>query len=441
MKIAFYFVILFFISNCSFDNKTGIWKSETSISKKDNNVFKEFKKISTETDVFNEIIEFENNKIIQISKPVENFTWSDIYFNDENNLKNFKYTDLNRLIFKSRKLSKGKVNNYLVYDNNNVITTDERGNIIVFSIKENKIISKFNFYKKRYKKFKKKLNIKLKNNIIYTSDNIGYLYAFDYQNDKILWAVNYKIPFKSNLKILDNIIISSDINNNVIFFSKQNGEILKLFPTENTTITNQFINNISKDKNNLIFLNSYGSLYSFDGLNMNLDWFINLSPSLNLNQLNLFYGSKIITAGGKIVVSSNDYTYLIDAKSGTILNKFNFSSSIKPIIINDLAFFVTKNNLLIAININNSKILYSQNINSEVAKYLNSKEKILDFKNMMFLNNDIFLFLKNSFILQFKVNGKLSKIKKLPSKINSNPIIIDSSILYLDFKNKLNIID
>ena len=441
MKIAIYFVILLFISNCSFDNKTGIWKSETSISKKDNNVFKEFKKISTETDVFNEIIEFENNKIIQISKPVENFTWSDIYFNDENNLKNFKYTDLNRLIFKSRKLSKGKVNNYLVYDNNNVITTDERGNIIVFSIKENKIISKFNFYKKRYKKFKKRLNIKLKNNIIYTSDNIGYLYAFDYQNDKILWAVNYKIPFKSNLKILDNIIISSDINNNVIFFSKQNGEILKLFPTENTTITNQFINNISKDKNNLIFLNSYGSLYSFDGLNMNLDWFINLSPSLNLNQLNLFYGSKIITAGGKIVVSSNDYTYLIDAKSGTILNKFNFSSSIKPIIINDLAFFVTKNNLLIAININNSKILYSQNINSEVAKYLNSKEKILDFKNMMFLNNDIFLFLKNSFILQFKANGKLSKIKKLPSKINSNPIIIDSSILYLDFKNKLNIVD
>tara|TARA_B100000902_G_scaffold389207_1_gene435992 strand:- start:802 stop:1326 length:525 start_codon:yes stop_codon:yes gene_type:complete len=174
---------------------------------------------------------------------------------------------------------------------------------------------------------------------------------------------------------------------------------------------------------------------------MNLDWFINLSPSLNLNQLNLFYGSKIITAGGKIVVSSNDYTYLIDAKSGTILNKFNFSSSIKPIIINDLAFFVTKNNLLIAININNSKILYSQNINSEVAKYLNSKEKILDFKNMMFLNNDIFLFLKNSFILQFKANGKLSKIKKLPSKINSNPIIIDSSILYLDFKNKLNIVD
>ena len=190
-----------------------------------------------------------------------------------------------------------------------------------------KIINKFNFYKKNIKDIKK-LNIFIEDNIIYVSDNIGYLYAFDYQQDKVLWAVNYQIPFKSNLKIINDKIISSDTNNNLIFFDKNNGELLKLFPTENTTITNEFLNNIAKNNNNLIFLNSYGSLYSFNGLNMKLNWFINLNPSLNLNQSNLFYGSEVVSAGGKIIVSSNNKTYLIEEKLAQLLKNLIFLLSL-----------------------------------------------------------------------------------------------------------------
>ena len=60
---------------------------------------------------------------------------------------------------------------------------------------------KFNFYKKKYKKIKKKLNFIIENGIIYVSDNIGYLYAFNYKTKKFLWAKNYKIPFRSNIKL------------------------------------------------------------------------------------------------------------------------------------------------------------------------------------------------------------------------------------------------
>ena len=63
-----------------------------------------------------------------------------------------------------------------------------------FFINENKIIIKFNFYKKKYKKIKKNLNLLVENNIIYVSDNIGYLYALIIKN-KILWAKNYKDTF------------------------------------------------------------------------------------------------------------------------------------------------------------------------------------------------------------------------------------------------------
>ena len=33
----------------------------------------------------------------------------------------------------------------------------------------------------------------VENNVVYVSDNLGYLYAYNYNKQKILWAKNYKI--------------------------------------------------------------------------------------------------------------------------------------------------------------------------------------------------------------------------------------------------------
>ena len=57
------------------------------------------------------------------------------------------------------------------------------------------------------------------------------------------------------------------------------------------------------------------------------------------------------------------------------------------------------------------------------------------------MNDKIFIFLNNSFILNFDIIGNLDNIEKLPTKINSNPIIIDGSIIYLDKKNRLSIVN
>ena len=441
MKLYFILIILLFLNNCSFDNKSGIWKSDNIISNKERNIFKDFKKISISKDIFDKIVPYTNKDKLKILPSINNLKWQDIYFNEENNLKNFKFNNSNQLVFKSKKLTRNKVNNYLIFENGDLIISDEKGNIIVFSIKKNRVITKFNFYKKRYKGIKKKLNLSLENNIIYISDNIGYLYSFDYKSNKIIWATNYKLPLKSNLKISGNKIITADVNNNLIFLNKSTGEILKLIPTENITITNDFVSNLSQYKDSLFFLNSYCSLYLNDTESMNFKWSVNLNPSLNLNQSSLFNGSEVVNDGSRIIVSSNDNTFLIEAKTGTVLNEFNFSTIIKPIIHNSIGFFVTKNNLLIAINLKNFKVLYSQDITSQVAKFLNTKKKSLSYKNIMLLNDEIFIFLKNSFILNFNNNGELKEIKKLPSKLNTFPIIIDSSILFLNTRKKLIIVN
>ena len=60
---------------------------------------------------------------------------------------------------------------------------------------------------------------------------------------------------------------------------------------------------------------------------------------------------------------------------------------------------------------------------------------------MFILNNNIYLFLKNSYFLQFDIRGNLENIKKLPKKKLSNLTFIDGNMLYLNTKGKLAILD
>ena len=103
-------VIFFFISNCSFDSKTGIWNTndnsqETKIKKR-SEVFKS--ENLQRNDGFNKIIKNKNFKFI-LSPPVENLNWNDIFYNKNNNFDHFKYSNLNEISYKSNKISKYKL--------------------------------------------------------------------------------------------------------------------------------------------------------------------------------------------------------------------------------------------------------------------------------------------------------------------------------------------
>lgn len=436
MKLIFIFLISIFFTNCSFDNKSGIWTNENIDKKKQSDLFKDFKKISLSEKKFNEIIYLDDKFKFKLKKPIKNFKWNDIYYNKNNNLHDFYYQNQNTIEFKSKKISKGEINPFFLIDKNNLITSDHKGNIITFAL-ESGLIDKYNFYKNEYKKVKKKLNIIVEDQVVYVSDNLGYLYAYDYSKSNVIWAKNYKVPFRSNLKIINNKLIASNQNDQLFFFDKKNGQIIKSIPSEETTIKNEFVNNLSLDKTNLFFLNSFGSLYSIDTVSMDIKWFINLNQSFDLNPSNLFLSNQIVNTRNKVVISSNYSTYIIDSKNGNVLSKKNFSSNIRPIILDNYIFFITKNNLLISMDLDENKILYSYNVDKLIANFLDTKKKQVKFKSFMIMNNEIFIFLENSYIINLKINGELIQLKKLPSKMNSVPINIDGSILFLDKNNKL----
>lgn len=437
----FLLIFLLILNNCSFDNKTGIWKNVNETSNKQTKVEQNFKILSSSKDPYSEIIPKKNDFIFKSGNTLISQQWNDIYYNKGNNSENFKYKSQNLIIFKSKKLSRNSTNHPVLFNKNNFIFTNEKGSLIVFSINGNKVISKFNFYKKKFRKIKKSLNIIAENDVIYVADNIGYLYAYNYVREKIVWAKNYKIPFRSNLKLFENKLIASDQNNNLYFLDKKNGNIIKLFPTEETIVKNQFVNNLSISDEILLFLNTYGSIYSIDLNSMKMKWFLNLNKSFDVNPSNLFLSTEVINNGELAIISSNNETFAVNADNGAIVFKKNFSPDIKPIIHKNYLFLITNKSFLVAIDLNNGKIIYSYDLNQKVADFLDTKKKKIFLESMILVNNQLYIFLKNSYIIKIDMNGNINSIQKLKEKINSIPIFIDSSLLYLNSKNKLIIVD
>ena len=138
MKIFFITFILIALSSCSFDNKTYIWDNNRTDTKTQKN-FEGFKKLNTSTKLFDRIIKPDNNLEV-ILEPVKlNFSWKDEYYSNSNHLDNFSFKNLNELIFKSKKLSRFNTNHAVFYNNENVIISDNKENIIVYSIVNQKI--------------------------------------------------------------------------------------------------------------------------------------------------------------------------------------------------------------------------------------------------------------------------------------------------------------
>ena len=105
MRIIF-IIFLILLNNCSFDNKSGIWKSESGSFQKDDRTFKDFKKIQSSNKPYNEIKKLDSNFNFLVEKSFKTKKWNDIYYESSNNFKNFSYFDQGEQVFKSKKLSK-----------------------------------------------------------------------------------------------------------------------------------------------------------------------------------------------------------------------------------------------------------------------------------------------------------------------------------------------
>ena len=441
MRKLILIIFIFVSSHCSFDNKSGIWKNSDTIDVKKTDRFKDFETLYTKEKSFNQTIAPNKNLDLLLDSIKKNTQWTDEFYQGSNNFDNFEYDNLNEILFKSKKISRHKVNDKILFDGENIIATDIKGNIFVYSINNNEIIYKYNFYKKKFKKIKKNLNIIIEENVIYASDNLGYLYALNYMNKKLLWAKNFKIPFRSNMKIFENKIITADQNNTLHILNKFNGLQLKFIPTEETALKTNFVNSLALYKDSLIYLNTFGSLYSVSNQNSKINWFANFKQSLDLNSNNLFYSNPVVIFKDKIIISTDPYLYLLNVNNGSVIFRISITSIVKPLVSGKNLFIITKDHLLICIDTNTGEIIYSLDIAQEIADFLDTKNKSISIKSLSLANNNLLIFLNNSYLVAFNKNGKIEKIGKLKSKLGTSPIFINESILFLNKNNKLIVLN
>ncbi len=443
-KLIFFLFPFLLFTSCSFDNKTGIWKNaEDIVEKKEQIKDQELIDVFIENKVFEEE---KNNKNIQINieNSFKNSNWSDEFFNLNNNIPNISYKNNKKLVSKILKISKLKHSKDrlirpLIY-NQNIILTNNKGIIYIFSLETKKKIFEFNFYKKKYKKYKKEIYLSIQNNVIYAADNLGYMYAINIENQKIIWAKNFGVPFRSNMKITDSLIFLSNQENELLAVNLSNGEKIWQFQTTPQLLKSSFVNNILVDKTNenVLFLNNSGELYSINYRSRDINWFKTFKTFSSTDKNDLFIGTPLSLKSQSLIISTGKIIANVNSISGIITWTQNIPSKVKPILTEKHIFVISDNKLLVCLNKASGRVLWSTNIvKRSKEKDTKSNYKNLDFiKTILIADDKLFLFSDAGFLLTFELqNGNLISLDRILKKqLGSQPVFSEGD-MYLFNKN------
>ncbi len=444
MKKIIVFLIFFLIfSNCSFDNKTGIWKDASKLEKKEKKKDSKLESVFLKDKIFEIEKEVDVATRIEIDKPLKNKNWNDKYFGLGNNTPNIYYNNGKYLEFKSSKLSGPSANASLLFYNNNIISSDNRGSIYVYSLTQKKKILEYNFYKKKFKKYKKQIYLLIDSGNIYASDNLGYFYVIEINSGKLLWAKNFGIPFRSNIKINDNKIFLANQDNTIYCLDKQSGEKMWTFATSLTHLKSNFINSIAIDQNNnsVIFLNTSGELYSIDYLSRKINWFLNAKERISETDSELFSSSIPVVGKTSVIFSRGNSLFNFDSLSGSTIWKKKISTRMKVILNKNKIFLFTKNNFLVCLDLDTGKVLWSKNIFNQIENLDKKKSlnKIRKISNLVIANNQIFLFSLEGYLLSFDYkSGTIKSVEKiLKPDLRIGPVFANGNMYFFDKNYRL----
>ena len=435
-KIIFFIFSITLFNSCSFDNKTGIWTGSNKIAKKENNNDQNLELIFKKKN--NDVITKELSKDVKLNLKTPNSysIWGQQYQNNFNNIENLLF--LNDGNYKKLlKISKVDVNDNILIYKNNLFFSDTKGNIGVFSLAKNQVIYKYNFYKKKIRA-KKEIKLILKDDFIIAADNFGYVYSIDYKKEKLNWAKNFLVPFRSNLKILNDILFLSDEKNKIILIDTRNGSKIDELYTQPSKAVSKFESNIAIDKNNnLLFLSTNGSLYSLNLLNQKtINWIQNFKSE---NEI-IFNANPIRISKDKIMISTNKNISLIN-DNGKRIWDLNIKSNIFPIISGNTIFTINEDNYLIFIDVVTGKIIFSKNLYSIMMQDFkkNFQKKIKKINHISLVNNKLLLISNNSYFIEVNLENiiNISSIKKNPFVISSDIIYLGNEMIFVSNSNRI----
>ena len=439
LLILILFPIIFI--NCSFDNRTGIWKdlSEESAIKKER---AQYKPIFIKEEKFKK--EISNNITINISEPITNDNWLEQNFTAVNFVPHLQYENKKNLVFKSKKIGKikGSIFNSEfepLIVNENIFFYDIFGSIYNYSTSEERIIWKYNFYKKRFKKHFFKVNLIIESNNLIASDNLGYLYSIDIESGKLIWAKNYGIPFRSNIKTDDGYLFLINQDNKFYTIQKSNGEKKIDIETFPSFLKNNHQASISIDpiKKNVYFITTAGEIYSLNYKTNTINWLFKTTIRDFEKKVDLFFSSPIIYKEDSIIVSTSVSTISLNTLNGTLNWELPFSTYLRPVVLREFIFLVSKDGFILSLDRETGKVIWSRNLFNKSEKF--NKKKIGEINSLMLISNQIFMTTsKGYFLFANYQNGKIINYAKVDKTgFFTKPIVANKNIYIINRKMRV----
>ena len=435
-KNLIFFLTIVLLTNCSFDNKTGIWsggedeRGRISDLEKQQKQIIDIQNVYSSDSVYSEEISLTKN--INLTEPKKNLGWQMQGLNLQNFLGNL-YLSGTENIFLKKKIGKNKfdlskiMNSPLIFEDN-ILYSDDTGTIFNVSI-NGKINWKKNLYKKLYKRVYKNLSYIIYDNTIYVADNIGFIYALSFDSGKLLWIKNHGVPLKSNIKIFNDRIYLINQDNRIICLKVSDGSQIWDIRSVSSFIKSQdFLSVAISKKGNVLSINSSGDLFKVNGVNGNIYWSTNISGSLYAHGTDFFKSTDIVIVNEDIIFSAGSSILSHKINSGRQNWEKEINSVSAPIVVGSQIFFVSDNGYFIIMEKDTGEIISSTNI-LQILKNKKQKTKIVGF---IMGSGKIYSVTLNGYLIISSANsGKVESFKKIGDPVISTPIINNGSLFIL----------
>ena len=395
LKYSFYIFLLLIFTNCSFDNKTGIWDGSKKEKKRLSELQRKQKdkidivKIYSSTNTYS--TEVKALKNISLNNPKENTSWKMSHLNLQNNSGNLYLSGLNDSFLK-KKIGKNKfsLSNLIsspLITNKNIFYSDDTGTI--FSVNEyGKIRWKKNIYKKRYKKIYKNLTFSISNNIIYVADNIGFIYCMNINTGELIWIKKHGVPLKSNIKIYNKKIFLINQDNRLLSFDTLTGSQIRDLRSVPSFIKSQNYLGLAISKNgDLVILTSTGDLLKVDADSGSVYWIVNTTASSYEQSTDFFISSDIVISENDIIFSTHSSIYSFNLDTGYLNWQVEVSSKSTPIVVSNNVFIVSDNGYFLNVDKKNGKIIWA----TDVFKILKEKKRKTIVSGFLLASNKLLL--------------------------------------------------
>ena len=126
----------------------------------------------------------------------------------------------------------------------------------------------------------------------------------------------------------------------------------------------------------------------------------------------------------------------MNAKNGVLNWDFPVSTHILPIVLNNYIFLGTNKGLILNLNRNTGKVIWSRNIFSKLKKL--KYEKTGDITSILFLSDTILVTSENGYLIFLDYqNGQIINYTKISSGFFSKPVVSSENIIIIDEKMRI----